>query len=324
MRALASPTSLKGVLTAKEAARALAAGLTLAGAEAEELPVADGGEGTAEVLQTALGGELHEATVSDPLGRPVRARWLLLPDRTAVVESAQAIGLGLLTPEERDPLRASSTGLGELVAAALGRAPERLLIGLGGSATVDGGAGLHAVLRLLPVRTEVLCDVRNPLLGERGAARVFGAQKGASIEAMEELEVRLAGRRDLAPYATLTGAGAAGGLGAALAALGAVLVPGARRVLALLRFPERARRADLVISGEGTIDRTTGEGKAPGEVAQICREVRIPCALFGGRVLERLDGVEVHELSGHPERAREDLVELGERLGRASTSRQPP
>ena len=260
VRALACPASLKGVLSAPEAAAALAAGLGRSGAvQAEELPVADGGEGTAEVLRSALGGDWRSAEVSDPLGRAIEARFLVLPDGTAVVESAEAIGLGRLAPEERDPLRASSRGLGELILAACAERPRELLVCLGGSATVDGGAGLREVLGALPVRTTVACDVRNPLLGERGAARAFGPQKGATPAAVEELERRLAVMPELASVAGLPGAGAAGGLGGALAALGGRLVAGAELVLARMGFRERVRGAALAVTGEGTVDRSSTE-----------------------------------------------------------------
>jgi glycerate kinase len=313
-RALACPASLKGSLSAVAAAAALAEGFRRSGADAVELPVADGGEGTAEVLATALGGEWRTAAVSDPLGRPVRARYLLLPGRMAVVESAEAIGLGRLPPEERDPLRASSHGLGELIRVALGERLSSLLVCLGGSATVDGGAGLREVLDSLPIETTVACDVRNPLLGERGAARVFGPQKGATPAVVEELEARLAGMEELRGVAELPGAGAAGGLGAALAALGAELVPGADLVLDLVGFHERVRGAALAVTGEGTVDRTSAEGKAPGAVVRACDEAGVRCVVFGGRVEEPLEGAEHEELSGDPDRARDDLVALGQRL----------
>jgi glycerate 2-kinase len=324
LRALASPASLKGSLDAVAAAAALAEGFRRSGVDAVELPVADGGEGTAEVLATAVGGEWRTAAVSDPLGRAVRARYLLLPGRMAVVESAEAIGLGRLRPEERDPLRASSRGLGELIRVALGERLSSLLVCLGGSATVDGGAGLREVLDSLPVETTVACDVRNPLLGERGAARVFGPQKGATPAAVEELEAKLAGMDELRRVADLPGAGAAGGLGAALAALGAELVPGADLVLDLVGFHERLRGASLVVTGEGTVDRTSAEGKAPGAVARACAEAGVRCVVFGGRVEEPLPGAQHEELSGDPARAREDLVALGGRLGLALEGTERP
>jgi glycerate 2-kinase len=309
--ALASPASLKGVLPAPAAAAALAEGFRSAGVGARELPVADGGEGTAAVLAAALAGKWHEATVAGPLGDPVKARWLMLPDRTAVVESAQAIGLALVPEERRDPLRASSRGLGELVHAALEEGPDELLVCLGDSATVDGGAGLMEVFGGFPVPVAAACDVRNPLLGPGGAARVFGPQKGASAEQVKELEERLASRRSLAPFADLPGAGAAGGLGAALAALGAELVPGADVVLDRIGFRAAAREVELVVTGEGTVDATTLEGKAPGAVVGVCAAEGIRCAVFGGRVEETLPGAEMHELPGGSERASEDLVDLG-------------
>jgi glycerate kinase len=315
VRALACPASLKGVLTAPDAAAALAEGLSRAGIGVEQVPLADGGEGTAAVLQTTLGGEWRDATVSDALGRPATAHFLLLPDGTAVVESAAAIGIMQLTPMELDPWNATSRGLGELVREALAAGPKSLLVCLGGVATVDGGAGLREVISELPVPTRVACDVRNTLLGDRGAARAFGPQKGATPELVERLEERLAGMEELAPYAGVVGAGAAGGLGAAFAALGAELVLGAKLVLAVARFEDRLDGIDIAITGEGTVDRATPEGKAPGEVARLCRERGIRCAVFGGIVAAPVPGAELYELSGDPSSAWGDLVELGERLG---------
>jgi glycerate 2-kinase len=313
VRALLCPASLKGVLEADAAAAALARGVRAAGGDADELPVADGGEGTTRALHAALGGEWRQADVQDPLGRPVRARWLVLPDGRAVVEAAEAIGLPLLERRERDPFRASSAGLGELVREALAGGPPELVVALGGSATVDGGAGLREVVHDLPVPTTVLCDVLTPLAG---AARLFGPQKGASPEDVAILERRLAADEALRPYANLPGAGAAGGLGAALAALGARLVPGAAAVLDLVGFDARLARADLVVTGEGQVDRTTVEGKAPAEVARRAAAAGLRCVVFGGRVLAEVPGTETVALSGDPTRAEEDLVDLGRRLER--------
>jgi glycerate kinase len=313
MRALLCPASLKGVLSAPAAAAALAEGLRREGVETVELPVADGGEGTADVLELALGGEWREASVSDPLGRPLRARWLLAPDRRAVVEAAAAIGLPLLTRKERDPLRTSSRGFGELVLAALEARARSLLLGLGGVATVDGGAGLREVLDRLPVPTTALCDVRAPLAD---AARVFGPQKGATPEDVVELERRLGEMRELYPYAELPGAGAAGGLGAALAALGAELAQGAPLVLDLLGFDDALARCDLVVTGEGVVDETTTSGKAPGEVARRALAAGVRCVVFGGRVRTVVPGAETFALSGDRARAEGDLVALGGRLAR--------
>ncbi len=302
---------------------ALAAGMRTAGLEAEELPVADGGEGTAEVFAMAFGGEWRTATAGDPLGRPIPARYLVLEDGAVVLEAAEAVGLRLLGEDERDPMRSSSRGLGELLLAAAAEASGPILVGLGDSATLDGGAGLLEVVgdALAGRELQGLCDVRNPLLGERGAARAFGPQKGASPDQVEELEARLAGMEQLRPYAGLAGAGAAGGLGAAIASLGGGLVSGAGLVLERLDFRVQARGADLVVTGEGTIDRSSTEGKAVGEVVRVCGEELVQCAAFGGRVDIPLPGVATHSLSGDPNRAAEDLVELGERLAGALLGR---
>lgn len=307
-RALACPASLKGVLAASAAAAALGKGLRLGGAEARELPVADGGEGTAEVLRSALGGEWREAEVADAFGRPRRGRWLVLPDGTAVVEAAEAIPLD---PARLDPLAASSRGLGELLHAALDAGAEALLVCLGGSATVDGGAGLLELFGGLPVPAQAACDVAT-LLAD--APRLFGPQKGATEETIPLLERRLAELTALAPYAALPGSGAAGGLGAALAALGAELRPGAELVLETIGFEPTGY--DLVVTGEGTVDRTTAEGKAPALVARRCADAGVRCVVFGGIVVEPLTGAETVALSGDPARAREDLAALGERLAR--------
>ncbi len=317
-RVVCCPDSLKGVLTARDAARALAAGVRRAGAEALELPLADGGDGTADVLAAALGGEWREASVSDPLGRPVAARFLLLPDGRAVVESAEAIGLSRLGPGELDPTRASSRGLGELVLAAAEAGATSVVVALGGSATVDGGAGMREVLGPLPVPVVVACDVGNPLLGPRGAARVFGPQKGATPEEVEALECRLAAMDELREFADVPGAGAAGGLGAALAALGAELRPGIELVLEAVCFDAAAGEADLVVTGEGTVDRSSAEGKVAAGVARACARAGVPCVVFGGRVepgaasdLYVVGATAVLSLSGRPENARADLDELG-------------
>jgi glycerate kinase len=309
VRALVAPGPLKGVLSARDAAAALADGFRAVSVESDECPVADGGEGTAEALRVARGGEWHEAVVADPLGRAVAARWLELPDGSAVVEAAEAIGLPLLAEAERDPLWASSRGLGELIVATEGRP---LLVCLGGTATVDGGRGLREVVSELPAGTRVACDVASPLLD---AARLFARQKGADDAGVAELERRLAADETLAPFAELRGAGAAGGLGAGLAALGAELVPGAELVLDAVGLDERLAGASLVVTGEGAVDATTREGKAPAVVALHAASHGVPCVVFGGMVVEPFPSGETVALSGDPMRAREDLRELGARLG---------
>ena len=300
VRALACPASLKGVLSARDAAAALAEGLR-SWAEVDELPVADGGEGTLDVLHASLGGHWHEAGVPDAFGRSRVARWLELPGGASAVESAEAIPLD---QERLDPFAASSCGLGELILA-VGQ-PRELLVCLGGTANVDGGAGLLSVLDELPAPTRVACEVDVRLVD---AARLFSAQKGASSADAEELEARLVGMPELAPYADVPGAGAAGGLGAAFASLGAELLPGAPLVLDLTGFDPTGY--DLVVTGEGTVDRTTVRGKAPGEVARRCAAAGVRCVVFGGRIAEALPEVETIPLSGDPSLAEEDLVALG-------------
>ena len=278
-RALACPASFKGVLSARAAAAALADGFELAGVECTQLPLADGGEGTV----AALGARRDGATV---------------------VEAAQAIPFD---PAGLDIMAASSRPLGELLA---GLDAERLLIGLGGTANMDAGAGLLEVLDSLPAPTTVLCDVQTTLYD---APRLYGPQKGATPEQVAELEQRFRSTRALAPFAALPGSGAAGGLGAALASLGAELVPGAATILDLLGFDPGGY--DLVVTGEGRVDATTAEGKAPAEVAQRCSDAGVPCVVAAGLVVEPLAGAETIALSGDPARATGDLVELGRRLG---------
>jgi glycerate 2-kinase len=304
VRALACPASLKGVLTAPAAAAALAKGFREGGADVDELPIADGGEGTSEALWLALGGDWHESDVHDAFGRPRRARWLRLPDGTAVVEAAAAIPLD---PLRLDPLEASSRGFGEFVQDVLEHGPAALLLALGGTATMDAGAGFLELVRELPVPARVACDVTATLAE---APRVFGPQKGAGPEEIAELERRFAAEKRLVLFQHKLGGGAAGGLGAALASLGAKLVPGAALVLDAIGFDPSGY--DLVVTGEGRVDATTTLGKAPGEVAR--RSAGTRCIVFGGLVEAELPGVETIALSGDPARARDDLIELGRDL----------
>jgi glycerate kinase len=320
------PDSFKGVLSAADAAAALAGGFRAAGIEAVELPLADGGEGTADAL-SFRGGEWRTATVTDPLGRPVEARFLLRGDGVAVVEAAEAVGLWRLAPDELDPIRASSRGLGELLLAAVAAGARRIIVALGGTATVDGGLGMREVLDRLPVPVTAACDVRNPLLGRRGAARAFGPQKGATPVQVEELERRLAAIPELAPVAALAGAGSAGGLGAAFAALGAELVAGIDLVLREVDFDGiLASGVRLVVTGEGGVDASSAEGKVPAGVATACAGRGIACVVAGGTVapgaepaLYELGATAVLRLGGRPERTRDDLAACGEALGRLLT-----
>jgi glycerate 2-kinase len=299
-RVLACPASLKGVLTSGEAASALGKGFDRVGIEWDSTQVTDGGEGTVVAL---CGDEVGHYDVRDAFGRP-RSALVGRLDDALVVEAAQVLPFDA---ELLDATAASSRGLGELLAQL--RAP-RFIVGLGGTATMDAGAGLLDVLSALPAPTTVLCDVQTTLYD---APRLFGPQKGATPEQVEELEARFRSLSALAPFAGLPGSGAAGGLGAALASLGAELVPGARTALDLVGL--EVRGYDLVVTGEGRVDATTAEGKAPAEVVRRCADAGIPCVVFGGIVSESLAGVETIALSGDPARATDDLVELGRWLG---------
>jgi glycerate 2-kinase len=278
-RAIACPDSLKSVLSARDAAAALAEGFADAGVDCVRLPLADGGEGTADALAGGVEG-------------------------AAVVEAAQFVPYD---PAGRDVMSASSRPLGEAIARV--QAP-RLLVALGGTANMDAGAGLLEVLHELPAPTTALCDVRTTLYD---APQTFGPQKGATPEQAAELETRFRADARLADYAELPGSGAAGGLGAALASLGAQLVPGAAAVLDLLGFDPALY--DLVVTGEGRVDPTSTAGKVPGEVVRRCRAAGTPCVVFGGIVDTPVEGAETVALSGKPGRAAADLVALGRRLG---------
>jgi len=237
--------------------------------------------------------------------RHATAPWLLWPSWTyTFVESAAAVPLD---PLRLDPLAASSRGYGELIEAALAAGPTALLLCLGGTATMDAGAGLLEVVGELPVPSRVACDVTATLLE---APRLFGPQKGAGPAEVAELDRRFAAREELVLFQHKLGGGAAGGLGAALALLGADLVRGAALVLDTAGFD--ASGYDLAVTGEGRVDATTALGKAPGEVARRCPGTR--CVVFGGVVEVALPGVETIALSGDPHRARDDLVALGRDL----------
>jgi glycerate 2-kinase len=298
-RALACPASLKGVLTAREAAAALEDGFADAGVECVPLPLADGGEGTVDALCDLVG----YVEVEDAYGRARNAR-VGRRDGATFVDAAEVIPFD---SDRLDVMRASSRGFGELIARLR---PEQLVVALGGTANMDAGAGLLDALEALPAPTTVLCDVQTTLYD---APRLFGPQKGANAEQVAELEERFRSLAALAPYADLPGSGAAGGLGAALASLGAELVAGAAAVLDFVGFDPAPY--DLVVTGEGRVDATTAEGKAPAEVGRRCGSFGVACVVFGGVVTAPLAGVETIALSGDPDVAADDLLELGLRLG---------
>jgi glycerate kinase len=292
-RVLVAPDSFKGTFRAPQVAAAIGRGLESRGLEPPDLcPVADGGEGTAEILLLALGGQTAAADVTDPLGRPLRAGFALVEGGgTAVVEVAAASGLALVSDGERDAEAATSRGTGELVAAAVDAGAEVVLVAAGGSATTDGGAGAIAAIHdaggLRGARLVVLCDVRTPF--ERAPA-VFGPQKGADAAAVARLERRLAALADGWPRdpRDVSMTGAAGGLAGGLwAACGAVLEPGAPFVLGALGFDARLRAARAVVVGEGRLDEQSLQGKILGEVATRARQGGVPChAIVGSRTLD--------------------------------------
>lgn len=275
MRFLVAPDSFKGTFDAAEVAAAIAVGIERAGAEADRCPVADGGEGTMEVLLAARNGERRRAEVHDPLRRPVAAEFALLGDgETGVVETARASGLTLVAAAERDAERADTYGSGELIAAALASGAGRVLVAVGGSATTDGGAGAIAALRergeLAELeRVEVICDVAAPF---EDAARLFAPQKGADAAAVDRLSARLESLAAQLPRDPrgVPMSGCAGGLSGGLWAHGARLRPGAAFVLEAVGFGKRLAAADAVIGGEGRFDSQSLGGKIVGEIAGRC------------------------------------------------------
>lgn len=288
--------SYKGCLSSSEVARAAAEGVAEAYPECEivRLAVADGGEGTVDALVETLGGHLEWAEVSDPLGRPVKAAYGIAGD-LAIIESAAACGLTLLTKEERNPLITTTRGLGELILAAIDKGCRRFLIGLGGSATNDGGMGMISAEGFLErargMKFTVACDVDTPYIGAHGASRVFGPQKGASEEDVEILEERLRGYalkilKDTGiDVSDMAGAGAAGGLGGAFRAyLGAELKRGVDLVLDQIGFDSIIDGADLVITGEGCSDYQTLKGKTAAGVLERAKRKGIPVMLVSGAI----------------------------------------
>lgn len=295
MRLLAAPDKFRGTLTAREAAAAIAAGAVRAGFTAVELPLADGGEGTLDVL----GGGNRRTRVTGPLGDVVGAAWRLEEDGTAVIEAALACGLALAGgPERSDPLRATSRGAGELIAAAVAEGATRVVVAVGGVASTDGGAGaLEALPTPLPVPVDVACDVEAKFLD---AADVFAPQKGATPEQVETLRERLA-KLDVPD---LPGSGAAGGLAGGLAAAGARLVSGFDLVASRLRFEDRLAATDLVVTGEGLVDATSFTGKVVGRVLERATAARVETLVVAGNVASGspIDAISLVDRYG-PERA---------------------
>jgi glycerate kinase len=313
---LIAPDSFKGSLSSIQVARALANGWErVRSVDSIVLcPLADGGEGTLEAIAASGGWTRHEDDVTGPLGRPVRARWLASADGSrAVIEMAEASGLSRVPIGERDATAATSLGTGELIRHALDAGVTSIVLGIGGSATTDGGAGLLRGLganadrdapeanldgldpRLASVSLAVACDVTNPLLGPNGAAAIYGPQKGASSADVADLDGRLSGFAAALESAVrasvrdIPGAGAAGGVGFALLAIGPrfrdfALRPGVDLLMEATDFDARLAQADLVITGEGRIDAQTAFGKTALGVARRAKGAGVPCVAVGGGV----------------------------------------
>lgn len=324
MKFLLAPDKFRGSLTAYEVCQAMSEGIReiIPEAEIAVLPMADGGEGTAEILTLNAGGKMHTAFVSDPLGRTIEAEYGLSADgKTAFVEMATASGLRLLQADERNPLKTTTFGTGQLIQDALQKGADHIILGIGGSATTDGGVGMAAALgwqfldqqgyalpptgeslinisQILPPRqrigltVEVACDVTAPLFGAEGAAHVYAPQKGANAEMVAQLE---AGLQHLAKVverdfgvdiAQLPGTGAAGGLGfGALFFLKATLKEGVKIVMEQTRFETQLTDADLVLTGEGKIDGQTLQGKLIAGIAGAAQKQNIPVAALCGALM---------------------------------------
>ena len=326
MKIVISMDSFKGSLSALEAGNAVRDGILRAypDAQTEVLPLADGGEGTAEAIVTATSGFWESVTVSDPLGRPIRAKYGVVGGTdTAVMEMAEASGLPLLSEGERNPMHTSTFGFGEMIADAIGKGYRNFIVGIGGSATNDGGVGMLTALgfvfsdadgnpvapgaeglreicsietkRALPALSEchfcVACDVKNPLCGENGCSAVFAPQKGASPDDVRAMDEWLSRYAELTRRATGTdcalceGSGAAGGLGFAfLSYLGASLCSGAETVAGVISLENKIKHADILITGEGRLDAQSFMGKAPVEAAKLAKAHQKRVIAFAGSV----------------------------------------
>jgi glycerate 2-kinase len=362
VRIVIAPDKFAGTLSAVQAAQAIATGWARRAPADDlvQLPMADGGPGFVDALLAGLGGDLVSETVTGPLGGQVPAA-ILMVGETAYVESAQACGLHLLAEDDRDPGRATSKGVGELVVAAIANGARRVVIGLGGSGTNDGGAGLLAALGATSQPADALTwgpnalaqlesvdltaahdavsgiellaatDVDNPLLGLRGATNIFGAQKGVTDEDKHRFDAaleRLAALSE-ARHEKSAGAGAAGGLGWALLALGARRVPGIATVAEALGLAGELSRSDLLISGEGSFDAQSAGGKVVVGVARMAEQAARPCVVIAGRVQVgnremRAMGIEsaysMVEIAGQEAsfgRPSEALAEVAERVARS-------
>ncbi|MGH8581361.1 MAG: glycerate kinase [Gammaproteobacteria bacterium] len=342
MKIVIAPDSFKENLTSMQVAEAIERGIkrVVPKARCIKIPMADGGEGTVQSLVDATGGRILRKQVTGPLGHPVKARFGMLGDgQTAVIEMAEASGLPLVPKDRRDPLAATTYGTGELILAALALGARDIIVGIGGSATVDGGTGMAQALgvrfldaqgnpitecgaggllsriaaidmsgidaRLRTCKLVIAGDVENPLYGPKGAAAVFGPQKGATPEMVKTLDAGLKQlaaliKRDLKrDISKTTGGGAAGGLGAGLMAFaGADMQRGVDLVVAATGLVKHLRGADLVITGEGRVDFQTAFGKTPSGVAKAAHKRKVPVVAIGGALADDAVGVYAHGIDG--------------------------
>lgn len=325
MKIIIAPNSFKGSLDAFQVAKAIEDGINSSrlSAECEIMPIADGGDHTLEVFQRWQGGNIESESVRDPLGREVEANWLYIEEKeTAVIEMAKASGISLLREEELDPLKTSSYGTGQLISAAIAQGVKKIILGLGGSATVDAGLGILQALgaqlydshgdqishwcnplleiheiefedtdgKFNDVQFSILCDVENPLLGEEGAAHVFGPQKGADPAMVRRLESAMKNFNDIIIRRTgedlseMPGAGAAGGIAVTLKAFfSATMQNGVDYLLSNMGFEEKIKRADLLITAEGKVDQQTLQGKGPYGVAKKAGDHGVPSIILAGK-----------------------------------------
>ncbi|MBE6474343.1 MAG: glycerate kinase [Actinomyces succiniciruminis] len=340
MKLVLAPDSFKENMTAREAAQAMRRGVldVYPDAETVMVPMSDGGEGFVEAVTAAWGAELVEVPAVDALGRPIRATYGLDGDR-AVMDVASCAGLELIAPADRDVLHSNTAGLGVLIRDAVGRGARRIILGIGGSATNDAGLGMLTALgarlrdehgaqiapypgrfariveidtsglvpQLAETRFQVACDVTNPLTGPTGATAVFGPQKGVTSEMVPVLDRALAHVARVSghePEADTPGAGAAGGLGFALQVfLGAELEPGVELVARAVGLADAVVGADLVLTGEGSVDAQTLAGKTPAGVARLAAGAGVPCAVFAGRIKAGAENLLEHGVR--------DLVKVG-------------
>lgn len=337
MKIVIAPDSFKESMSAKEAAEAIQEGFSTilpSTIEYDLIPMADGGEGTTEALIDALNAKIITTTVKDPLYRDINANYAYSPhQKIAIIEMAAASGLDLLSNEERNPLKTTSFGTGQLINHALDQGAQKIILGIGGSATNDGGAGMlqalgvkftdsngHSIepggIHLLDIQTidttqlnsklknidmKVACDVTNPLLGDNGATVIYGPQKGATTKMIPKLDTALSHYHDKIKLQLdkdvkdIPGAGAAGGMGTALLAfLDVQLSKGIDVVLEETHFKSRIKDADLVITGEGKLDYQTIFGKTPIGVAQVAKQFNLPVIAIGGSLGERYEAVYDH------------------------------